>query len=282
MKEDDSIGNRLRKARLKLGMTFDQAYAGLKIHPRILQSLEEDRIDPNVGEIYVKGFIKKYADYLGFEGEKIANEFVNKHLPELEATKGEVVIDISGDESRFTLPAEGLLQGGLRPFLAGGAIILALSIILFGGTRLISGIIGARRQPPDAVETAKKEPEKPKKPERTRARREERRRVVAKPKKPPKPTKPALLVPLGKPLILKASTTDKVWLRVKSDGRIVFENILAKNSSSKWQAKKELELWVGRGEALTLSINGKDLGSPGSGRIRRVIIRHDGMKVQKK
>jgi hypothetical protein len=83
-------------------------------------------------------------------------------------------------------------------------------------------------------------------------------------------------------LLLKAETKDKVWLRVKSDGKVIFENTLGKGSVKTWEAKDELELWVGRGDALDLTLNDNHLGSPGRGRIRRVIINREGMKIQKK
>jgi hypothetical protein len=69
---------------------------------------------------------------------------------------------------------------------------------------------------------------------------------------------------------------------VKSDGKIIFENTLAKGSVENWQAKENLELWIGRADALDLTFNGKHIGSPGSGRIRKVIFDHSGMKIVKK
>jgi hypothetical protein len=159
------------------------------------------------------------------------------------------------------------------------AVVLVAALILYSGIRLARG----RKEPvskrPVSAENrvTELEPVKPPPP-----------RVSTKKPDTPKPPPPkpraakSIVVPPNAPLILKAETVDKVWLRVKSDGGVIFESTLSKGSSKVWKAEDELELWVGRGDALRLTLNDYYIGSPGSGSIRSVILNREGMKVRKK
>ena len=75
---EDTIGNSLKKERLKRGLSYDEAYEDLKIQPKILRALEEDE-ELDIGDIYIRKFVKKYADFLGFEGDKVLSDFMSKH-----------------------------------------------------------------------------------------------------------------------------------------------------------------------------------------------------------
>ena len=78
-------------------------------------------------------------------------------------------------------------------------------------------------------------------------------------------------------LVLRAKK--KVWMQVKSDGRVVFEDVLKKGDMECWLADDSIELWVGDGSVLELELNGKPIGSPGTGVIKNIIITRQGMKI---
>ncbi|MFH1752675.1 MAG: RodZ domain-containing protein [Candidatus Omnitrophota bacterium] len=262
---EDSVGRRLKDARQKMGLNYDQVYTDLKIYPDVLRALEEDAIDPNIGDVYIKGFLKKYADFLGFDGDKITSEFLSG------AWHG-------GDRQESFAPAaartnsipqftENPLEKYGRIAVAAG-VVLAISLIIFAGSKLTKAAKVSSPMKPAQVENITPMPA---------------RQKTEKPKAPPAPVSAArpAMAKMG-PLVLKAETIDKVWLRVRSDGKTIFENTLDKGASEIWEAKDELELWVGRGDALKLTLNDAYIGSPGSGSIRSVLITREGMKVRKK
>jgi cytoskeletal protein RodZ len=75
----ESIGSRLRSARESKGITLDQAQRDTRISSRILTALENDRIAEIVsGPVYIKSFIKKYANYLGLNGTDLAESFTGE------------------------------------------------------------------------------------------------------------------------------------------------------------------------------------------------------------
>lgn len=243
MKKEETIGSRLKKARIKLDLTFDEVYKAIKIHPKILESLEEDRADPTIGEIYIKGFLKKYAKFLGFDADSIVSQFATGSS--FKEPKRIGLINI-GKEKHTVLIVKERFKKSALPLIAGLALISTIFIIGYSGYRLINELSGLFKRA-EKVET-------------------------------PSP----LIVPKNLPLTLKVETKDDVWLRVKSDGKVIFEHTLPKNSHESWEAKDELELWVGRAEALKLTLNDKILNLQGRGRIRKIIIDHQGLRVEKK
>src|SRR5258708_6598969 len=70
-----TIGELLRETRQQYGTTVEQVGATLRIRPAFLQAIEDDRHDRLPGPVYALGFVRTYADYLGLDGEAIAQRF---------------------------------------------------------------------------------------------------------------------------------------------------------------------------------------------------------------
>ena len=78
------IGERLRQAREKKGLTIEQAQKQTRIHSTVLTALEDGRCDDILTPNYVKSFLKEYSSYLGFDHRAIVSEYLAIH-PELKA-----------------------------------------------------------------------------------------------------------------------------------------------------------------------------------------------------
>jgi hypothetical protein len=87
-------------------------------------------------------------------------------------------------------------------------------------------------------------------------------------------------IPKNKTLVLTVRAKNKVWLQLKSDGEMIFQNILQAGSSEEWKADKEFILWTGKAEYLDLILNGNPLGSPGRGVIKNIMITREGMEIK--
>jgi transcriptional regulator with XRE-family HTH domain len=70
-----SIGERLEEARKKKGISLREAAEATKIRGDYLSQFENNRFDINLTEIYVRGFLRSYANYLKLSGEKILNDY---------------------------------------------------------------------------------------------------------------------------------------------------------------------------------------------------------------
>lgn len=71
----EEIGRRLRAAREAKGVTLEQAEEDTRIRQKYLQALEEAREADLPGEVYLKGFLRSYGNYLGLDGTALVEEY---------------------------------------------------------------------------------------------------------------------------------------------------------------------------------------------------------------
>ena len=67
----ESLGEKLRAARGKKGITLDQAGRETNISVRFLEALETENFSGFPGETYITGFIKNYAKYLDLDDQEM-------------------------------------------------------------------------------------------------------------------------------------------------------------------------------------------------------------------
>ncbi|MGG7618923.1 RodZ domain-containing protein [Bacillus coreaensis] len=69
------LSNKLREARLSLGLSLDDLQTTTKIQKRYLQALEEGNYSIIPGPFYVRAFIKQYAEAVQLDPEEIFAEY---------------------------------------------------------------------------------------------------------------------------------------------------------------------------------------------------------------
>ncbi len=70
-----AIGDSLREARNRRGLTAADVQKGIRIRERYLTALEEEHWDMLPGEAYTKGFLRTYAEFLGLNGNLYIDEY---------------------------------------------------------------------------------------------------------------------------------------------------------------------------------------------------------------
>lgn len=78
------IGDTLREARSRKGLTLRDAEDATKIRSRYIQALEDDDFEVIPGPAYVKGFLRTYAGFLDLDADLLVNEYRVRyeHAPE--------------------------------------------------------------------------------------------------------------------------------------------------------------------------------------------------------
>lgn len=71
----DQIGNVLKEAREKKGLTIDDIQTETKIQRRYLVSIELGELDKLPGNFYAKAFVKQYADAVGLDSTEILSQY---------------------------------------------------------------------------------------------------------------------------------------------------------------------------------------------------------------
>jgi len=65
------VGPALQKAREHRGLTLDEAARDTKLRTDLLYALEDEDFDALLGDVYVRGALRTYAQYLGLNPDKV-------------------------------------------------------------------------------------------------------------------------------------------------------------------------------------------------------------------
>lgn len=65
------IGRALRTARVRQGKSLDEASRDTRVRSDYLDALEREEFDRLKGDVYVRGFLRSYARYLGLSPDKV-------------------------------------------------------------------------------------------------------------------------------------------------------------------------------------------------------------------
>jgi len=118
------IGESLREARTRRGLTPADVHKAIRIRERYLAALEEERWEMLPGEAYVRGFLKTYADFLGLDG----NLYLDEYNSRIRAYPEEPLLSVPlRPERRFPLRAAGVVTAVVL-VLAAVAGLLASSL----------------------------------------------------------------------------------------------------------------------------------------------------------
>jgi cytoskeletal protein RodZ len=90
MSEDGGrrIGEVLERRRLERGLSLEEVEEATRIRTRYLEGLEREDYSFLPDEVYVRGFLKTYADYLGLDGAGLARELKERRASRRERQAG--------------------------------------------------------------------------------------------------------------------------------------------------------------------------------------------------
>ena len=241
-----SVGERLKSAREAKRISLDEACRVTKIQKRVLEAIEQNQVEDILDPAYVKIFLKKYAGYLGIDGSTLLQEYLAVNHPSHAEPAIAVRTEVTQERERSSSFSQTVATVAV--------IVAALVGVAFLGYLSVDLLVSTNKGRSAAISSSG---------------------APARPKPEPKRD---LLVPAAKPLQLTIHTTADVWLQVKADGSVIFQNVLSKGAKESWTAKKELELWTGNAGAMQLALNGKPLEGIGRGVRKGVRITHAGIE----
>ena len=75
------VGDILRAERERRGLAIRDVEEATSIRALYIQSIEENKYDIIPGEVYLKGFIKTYANFLNLDGNAVVNQYRQEKTP---------------------------------------------------------------------------------------------------------------------------------------------------------------------------------------------------------
>ena len=69
------LGEELRRERVRRNVTFKDVEQVLHIKTTYLEAIEDGKYDIIPGQVYVKGFIRNYGNYLDLDGDRLVKAY---------------------------------------------------------------------------------------------------------------------------------------------------------------------------------------------------------------
>ncbi len=230
------IGESLREARTRRGLTTADVQKDLRLRERYLNALEEERWDQLPGEAYVKGFLRMYAEHLGLNGNLYIDEYNSRF-----AGHDEDPPPIVAEPSVRRRPSRGIMRT-LVGIVAVCAVVVGISAWRLGGSPANSS--NGEVQTPVVAKTASAAP------------------VVATPAAAPKAKPP---VAQTSAFAVLTAPNGRCWVQVRAggpSGALLFQGTLAPGITKKFSVVDHT-VWVRMGNPLAMAIT--VAGQPVSG-----------------
>jgi hypothetical protein len=137
------IGQTLREARMRARIDISEVETRTKIRARYLRAIENEEWDLLPGPVYIKSFLRTYADYLGLDSRLLVDEFKREfELPsehDLRPAPGLRQGRERRDRDRSPRPIRGPL---LPPWVLIGIVLVAVVAALY-----FIGLLNHAKQP---------------------------------------------------------------------------------------------------------------------------------------
>jgi cytoskeleton protein RodZ len=221
------IGATLRAAREALGASVEEAAWRTRIRPEYLRALEDERFDACGHLAHARAHLHSYARFLGLDAAALVRDY-SEQIEHSELSPIEQLHERAKEEKRPPKP-----NWLIAAFVA-AVLLIAASL---------TGIV--RGPGPHAKPAGQSLPSLPS-------------AAV------PQPTL-AAVVPAAavKSVTLVVVAQGRSWVRMISDGTLVFEGTLTSGASKTFTASEALDITVGNAGMVRLILNGRDLGAPG-------------------
>ncbi len=227
------IGAYLHQIRIEKNISLARINKKTSIPYRILQAIEDGKIDDLPELFYTKALIKKFARAID------AKEIDLKDLDEIEK---ELSSDSQVSNIRWYFPA---LQ--IKPLHLYLFYISVITLSVKGITNFVERPIIVNR-----IEVAKQIPlESP---------------VTINRSAPAKTTTLVSQSPIPRSAVVNITLRDECWLKVVVDGKVEFEGTLPKGTNRTWKGKEEVTIRAGNAGGVFITFNNgqeKLLGKPG-------------------
>ena len=334
-----SVGENLRRERIKRKLALDQIASELKISSRFLEAIESEQFEKLPGGVFAKSFVRQYARLLGLDEDELAGE-VQRILdpPELTGKSGDshkiapAEIHVPRVEAWQAVGENRFNWSSSLPALAMVVVMMLACSLVYSwwqrsrhgapaaheasaqaaqsaeatsappptipqpGPAEASGQAPAQSSPAttppadansadrpagDTAAAAATQPAAPPPvtvPQPVSAAREAPESAAAQPAETPA----AVHVPASAagPVRVELTAQEPVWVLAQTDGKYSFSGTLEANQTRVVQANSTVTLRLGNAGGVSISLNGKPVGSVGpKGQVRTVQFTSGGFQI---
>lgn len=230
-----TVGELLREEREKKGLSLRDIETAISIRTLYLNAIEEGNYHLIPGEVYLKGFIRNYSNYLGLNGQQMVELYRQTQLP------ASPVIENSAPDNNTVNMTEKTSENSNKP---NKWLLISLLAIGVAGSAwwLLSGPQTAKE--PQVNTQVQQPPAAPNQP------------APIQPVIPAQPVK-------AKTVIVTAKYTDQCWTSVIADGKSIYEGTPKGGDTVTWEGQKEITITAGNAGGVDINVNGQSAGKLG-------------------
>lgn len=306
LSSDKPLGDQLKAVRRTAGLSLEEVEGLTKIRKKFLAALEEGSYDGFPAEVYARGFLENYAEFLGFPADEVLTQYKRERGLGGRTEKPLPVPRPTASTSRITITPRTLWAalGALSLFIAVAYLVTALTGFASPprleltkpapGLNVSSDTVDVEGTTDSGAELSINSQPVPTDPgggfkEQVRlAPGTNTIRVAAKNKRgrervvtrsvtvqtaavPPQPTPAPVATPTGLLLTVRIGP-NSAYLTVVVDGKQAFQGLLAPGTEQSFVATTRILLTTGNAGSTKVLINGQEQASLGrEGQLRRGI-----------
>lgn len=272
-----NIGAYLRDVRKEKGKDIDEVANQIFIRPALVRAIEAGDWESLPEPVFVQGFIRRYAEYLGLDGRELSKKFEPTPVsvlpnPELaNSSKVEGVIkpqDKHGLKvlSKAGVPPNGSAISPPKDSKGKGNWLIAL-VAIAGLAGLVIWL--TTRNTPQRATTPDTATEEAAIAENSPAENEVSEEAIPAVTEPEEPASEVAeeTATSEAPITFAVNIEDDAWMRVTADGERVYEGILTAGTQQSWTANSEMRITAGNSGSVLYSFNGSEaqpMGAPGA------------------
>jgi cytoskeleton protein RodZ len=232
----DALGERIRAARESRGLSLSDVGEQIRIRSVYLAAIEEENWSAIGAPVYIRGFLRTYARFLGIDPEEAVAEF-NRTQPQTAGPHGAAARDSAAVEP------SAARRSGLLIWTAGLVAVLLIAFVVYNELTMRRSETSANAGPAGgALESAAPSPQAS---------------ATASPAATPQIT-PVVGGANSLALVLSAPS----WLRVTVDGSVSMEGTFPAGTSKTFHGKNAL-VRIGNAGGVEIYVDGKDVGKLG-------------------
>ncbi|MXQ63631.1 DUF4115 domain-containing protein [Actinomadura rayongensis] len=231
------IGETLAEGRKQAGLTITEVSLRTRVRESVIRGIERDDFAPCGGDFYARGHIRTIARVVGVDPEPLVRAFDDAHggAPQPSSATGG---PWETDRPLVPFRERRSPNWSAAMAMAFAALVVVAGVQFFGGR----GGQHAARQVAEKPAQAAASPHQ---------------------QQPRRAGDPVAAAP-RKNVELRLKARRATWVNVRGDkGRTLFSGTLRSGTVREWKAKKKISILIGNGGGVRLTVNGKDLGTPG-------------------
>ena len=262
------LADKLRGERERKGLSIKDVASATSIRALYIEGLESGDYSKLPAEVYIKGFIRNYASYLGLDPKEMMKEYLSENHPdklaEVEASEEaaqkmeedrkehkedlfhETLAVASVSDDAEEISSSDLLNPPAHRHRRLNILVAGIILILvIAGAGYLLADSGPDSQQGTASKSAAQQDNA----------KEAQAAQTAEQEKQPEPQVDGVEV--------FAKFNERCWVQVKVDGKVEFAGVVEKGQTRQYKGSNEVSITAGNAGAVSYTVNGKDEGVAG-------------------